>query len=118
LILMLDVSGSMEGNLQLLRAASDQLFNRVLPGDRVRVGPFGEDIVISEAFTKDRNEMRRALPTSINPEAPTPLWRALDGVSAAFKGEGGGDGEERLVIVVLSDGKDSGPVNFRKGYVS
>jgi Ca-activated chloride channel family protein len=116
LILMLDVSGSMEGNLQLLRAASDQLFTRLLPGDRVRVGTFGEDIVISEAFTKDRNEMRRALPTSINPEAPTPLWRALDEAMAAFKGEG--DGDERPVIVVLSDGKDSGPVNFRKGYVS
>jgi hypothetical protein len=64
--------------------------------------------------------MRQALPTSIHPQAPTPLWRALDEGIAAFKGEGpGGDGGEgRPVIVVLSDGKDSGPVSFRKGYVS
>src|SRR6266545_7332106 len=40
LIVMLDVSGSMEGNLPLLRAASDQLFARLRPDDLVRVGSF------------------------------------------------------------------------------
>ena len=38
LIILLDVSGSMEGNLPLLRAASDQLFMRLRPDDAVRVG--------------------------------------------------------------------------------
>src|SRR5687767_15538570 len=33
LIVMLDVSGSMEGNLQLLRDAGRQLFSRLLPED-------------------------------------------------------------------------------------
>ena len=38
LVVMLDVSGSMEGNLPLLRAASEQLFKRLRPDDVARVG--------------------------------------------------------------------------------
>src|SRR4029453_18769342 len=41
LIVMLDVSGSMEGNLPLLQAAGAQLFGRLLPDDVARVGAFG-----------------------------------------------------------------------------
>ena len=110
LVLMLDVSGSMEGNLALLREASEQLFARLRPGDRLRIGTFGEEIVISPSFTRNPRELRAALPTSIRPDAPTPLWRAIDRAIAAFKDEG----EERPVILVLSDGKDSGPVDFRQ----
>ena len=47
LIVMLDVSGSMEGNLPLLRAAAEQLFARLRPDDVARVGTFGYDITIS-----------------------------------------------------------------------
>jgi Ca-activated chloride channel family protein len=115
LIVMLDVSGSMEGNLPLLRGASDQLFARLRPNDVVRVGTFGRDIVINPAtFTRDPDELRRALPTSIAPDAPTPLWRALDQAMDALKG----DAEERPVILVLTDGKDSGMVGFRQPFVS
>src|SRR6187397_579310 len=38
LIVMLDVSGSMEGNLPLLRAAGGQLFTRLRADDVARVG--------------------------------------------------------------------------------
>jgi Ca-activated chloride channel family protein len=110
LILMLDVSGSMEGNLPLLREASEQLLARLRPGDRLRIGTFGDEIAISPSFTHDPRELRAALPTSIRPNAPTPLWRALDQALAAFKDEG----DERPVILVLSDGKDSGPIDFRQ----
>src|SRR5512144_1813768 len=115
LIVMLDVSGSMEGNLPLLRGASDQLFARLRPHDVVRVGTFGRDIVINPStFTRDPDELRRALPTSIAPDAPTPLWRALDQAMDALKG----DAEERPVILVLTDGKDSGMIGFRQPFVS
>jgi Ca-activated chloride channel homolog len=114
LVVMLDVSGSMEGNLPLLRAASDQLFARLRDDDRARVGTFGHDITISPVFTRNRDELRRALPESIEPNAPTPLWRAADEGLNTF----GSEGEARRVILVLSDGKDSGPTSFRQRYVS
>jgi VWFA-related protein len=114
LIVMLDVSGSMEGNLPLLRIASEQLFARLRPDDRVRVGTFGHDVSISPVFSNDPEELRAALPRSIATDAPTPLWRGIDEAMAAF----GSEGEERPVILVLSDGKDSGPLGFKKTYVS
>ena len=114
LIVMLDVSGSMEGNLPLLRAAADQLFARLQPGDTARLGSFGHDVTLSPSFTRDRNELRAALPTQIASDAPTPLWRAVDDGIKAF----GTEGEERRVVLVLSDGKDSGPISFRQRFVS
>jgi Ca-activated chloride channel family protein len=115
LIVMLDVSGSMEGNLPLLRAGAEQLFTRLRPDDVVRVGTFGRDITISPTFTHDAGSLRRALPDSVAPDAPTPLWRAVDEAMDAFGDE---EGEARRVVLVLSDGKDSGPINFRERYVS
>lgn len=115
LVVMLDVSGSMEGNLPLLRGASDELFARLRPDDQVRVGSFGHSIVISpDSFTHDADKLRASLPRSIAPDAPTPLWRAIDQAADAFKEAR----EERSVVLVLSDGKDSGPIGFRERYVS
>ena len=114
LIVMLDVSGSMEGNLPLLRTGTEQLFTRLRPDDVARVGTFGRDVVISRSFTHDPDELRRALPESIAPDAPTPLWRALDEAMDAFGSEGGA----RPVILVLSDGKDSPAFAFRQRIVS
>jgi Ca-activated chloride channel homolog len=110
LIVMLDVSGSMEGNLPLLRDASAQLFARLRPEDVTRLGAFGHEVTISSAFTHDANELNAALPAAIAPDAPTPLWRAIDTAMDAF----GGSSEQRAVILVLSDGKDTGPVSFRE----
>ena len=114
LILMLDVSGSMEGNLPLLRAGAEQLFTRLRPDDVVRVGAFGHDVTISPSFTNDPHVLRRALPDAIAPDAPTPLWRAIDEAIDAF----GEDRDMRRVVLVLSDGKDSGPIGFRQRFVS
>src|SRR5437773_4259157 len=69
LIVMLDVSGSMEGNLPLLRAAAEQLFTRLRRDDMVRVGSFGHEITISPKFTHDLEELRRTLPDFIAPDA-------------------------------------------------
>ena len=110
LVVMLDVSGSMEGNLQLLREAADELFTRLRPDDVARVGTFGHDVDVGAGFTHDLRELRAALPRSINPDAPTPLWRAVDEAITAF----GSEKDMRSVVLVLSDGKDSGPIGFAR----
>jgi Ca-activated chloride channel family protein len=107
IVVMLDVSGSMQGNLPLLRAGCEQLFTRLLPGDQARVGTFGKDIVIGPAFTGDVGALRAALPTEIDPNAPTPLWRGMDDAMSTFSGN-----DARRVVLVLSDGKDA--PGFRK----
>jgi Ca-activated chloride channel family protein len=115
LIVMLDVSGSMTGNLPLLRAGADQLFSRLRPGDVARVGTFGHSVSISPAFSGDPATLRGELPDSVAPDAPTPLWRAVDQAMNAFGSQASG---ARSVVLVLSDGKDSGPISFRERYVS
>ena len=114
LIVLLDVSGSMAGNLPLLRAAAGQLVARLDPLDRARIGSFGRAVTIGPAFTRDADELERALPETIEPDAPTPLWRAVDEALKAFDAAD----PARRVILVLSDGKDSGPVSFRQRWVS
>lgn len=108
LIVMLDVSGSMQGNLPLLRESALRLFDSLLPGDRVRVGTFGRDIDISPSFTSDSSVLNAALPTSIASDAPTPLWRALDQALSGFEEAA----DMRRVVLVLSDGRDSASFSF------
>ncbi len=114
LIVMLDVSSSMEGNLTLLRGAGAQLFARLRPDDVARVGAFGREITLSPAFTADPAELRAALPDVIAPDAPTPLWLAIDTALDSF----GEEDDRRSVILVLSDGKDTGLMSFRQRPVS
>lgn len=104
LIVMLDVSGSMIGNLPLLRDACAQLFSKLGPDDKARIGTFGKEVTISPTWTRDTRELQAALPTEIAPDARTPLWRAVDSAMVALAGI-----EERRIVLVLSDGKDSGP---------
>jgi VWFA-related protein len=67
-------------------------------------------VTISPVFTRDVGQLLAALPTSIEPDAPTPLWRALTSALDTF----GEAPDKRKVILVLSDGKDSGPTGVRE----
>jgi Ca-activated chloride channel homolog len=109
LIVLLDVSGSMEGNLPLLRSATQQLLTRLDDGDLMRIGSFGRNVTLMPDFTRNIVALTDALPGAIDPEAPTPLWRALDDGLEAFSV----DDAARRVILVLTDGKDTGPLGFR-----
>ncbi len=114
LIVLLDCSGSMYGNLPLLRDATVQLVERLRPDDVARLGTFGKDVTISPEFTHDAQALVRAIPASIPDNAPTPLWRAIDDGVTAF----GAERDPRAVVLVLSDGKDEPAFGFRQPFVS
>jgi Ca-activated chloride channel family protein len=109
LIVLIDVSGSMWGNLPLVRAAAHELIGRLLPGDLMRVATFGSDIHFSPNFTRDEGALFAELPREISPRGGTPLWQATDMAMNELKNESG-----RRVILILSDGKDTGPVRSRR----
>lgn len=112
LVVLVDVSGSMAGNLPILRAAGEELFARLLPGDSAKVGTFGQKIAIMPEFTGDRRALVDALPEFIETSAPTPLWRSIDQAMAAF-----GDADGRRVILVASDGKDTPTGRLGEKYI-
>jgi Ca-activated chloride channel homolog len=108
LIVMVDLSGSMQGTLRLLRGAAAQLLSHLRSDDDVRIGYFGFDIKISPVLRHDAREVAAALPKSMTPDAPTPLWRALYHAVEAF----GALDDGRKVILVMSDGQDSYAASF------
>ena len=119
LIVLLDVSGSMLGNLPLLRSGTAELVKHLRADDVARVGTFGKEVVLSETFTRDARELVGALPSAIDPQAPTPLWRAIDKAIESFgRPAGSAEGEARHVVLVLSDGADSGLTSFRDRFVT
>jgi Ca-activated chloride channel family protein len=101
IVVMLDTSGSMSGNLSLVRNASVQLFTHLRPGDRARVGNFGDRIAVSPRFTSDQNELIRWVWTDLQTGGPTPLWGAINVGMTALAGLDG-----RRVVLVFTDGRD------------
>ena len=105
IIVMLDMSGSMTGNLDVLRRSAVQMFTRLLPGDQARVGNFGDRIVISPTFTNNVDTLIRALYLELEPGGNTPLWGAVNAAMGALARLDG-----RRVVLVLSDGKNTAPI--------
>ena len=105
LITLVDISGSMVDYLPLLRQAVGQLVKHLGPNDLARLGTFGNDVVIGSTFTRNTAELMAQLPADAPPGTRTPLWRAVNEAIGLFDASA----TERRVVLVLSDGKDSGP---------
>ncbi|MEO6223104.1 MAG: VWA domain-containing protein [Vicinamibacterales bacterium] len=102
-VVMLDTSGSMTMNLDLLKEAATQFVIRLLPADSARIGSFSDKIrVAPEDFTNDRDELIRILRDDIDYGNPTRLWDATDMGMTALK-----DREGRRVVLVFTDGADT-----------
>ena len=108
LTILVDVSGSMERNLPLVRDAAVQLITRLSNRDEARVGSFGKQVILPEKFTRDTSELLASLPAEIPPDSPTPLWSTVD---KAIGDQAGQDG--RRVVLVISDSKDSPGPSFK-----
>jgi Ca-activated chloride channel homolog len=100
-VVMLDTSGSMTLNFELLKSAAERFVLRLLPDDRARIGSFSDKIFISPSFTGDRDELIRILRADIQYGNPTFLWDALDRSMDALANEAG-----RRVVLLFSDGED------------
>lgn len=102
-VVMLDTSGSMTMNLDLLKQAATQFVIRLLPTDRARIGTFSDKIRIApKAFTNDRDDLIRILRDDIAYGNPTRLWDATDEGMTALT-----DLDGRRVVLVFTDGADN-----------
>src|SRR5262245_20490756 len=106
-VMLLDRSGSMKPNFDLEQRAAEAFVRAMLPGDKARIGSFGEHIQIDpEDFTADRDELLKILRTELQTDGPTPLWNAVDrGIDKLLLESG------RRVVLVFTDGVDK-PMNF------
>ena len=104
-VVMLDTSGSMTLNLDLVKQAAEQFVIRLLPADKAKVGAFNDKIQIlpeNEPFTNDRDRLIRLIKGDLDFGYPTRLWDAVDDSLAHMEAIDG-----RRVVVVFTDGADS-----------
>jgi len=102
-VVMLDTSASMTGNLKLLEQAAEQFLMRMLPKDKGLVGAFNDKIEFyPSAFTNDRDRLIRAL-HDLDFGNPTRLY---DAIAASMDRLDKIDG--RRVVLVFTDGEDTG----------
>jgi VWFA-related protein len=105
-VMMLDRSGSMYRNFALVQRAAQAFIERMIAGDKARVGSFAARIQLDpRGFSSDKGELMDILRTELQDAGPTPLWNAINvGITALLHQEG------RRVVLVFTDGVDR-PMN-------
>lgn len=103
LVLLLDVSGSVEERIDFIRKAARDFLNTASPQDRISIISFRDDIQLISDFTTDRRLLSKKL-DEIEAGGPTAYYDALAYVLAdplkKLRGE-------RTAVVVMSDGDDN-----------
>jgi Ca-activated chloride channel family protein len=102
-VVMLDTSASMTGNLDILKAGAEQFLLRLLPEDRAKVGAFNDKIELwpTGPFSGDRDELVGLLDV-LDYGNPTRLY---DAIAVALDELDGVEG--RRVVLVFTDGDDT-----------
>jgi Ca-activated chloride channel homolog len=100
-IVMLDTSGSMTGNMAVLKAGAEQFFLRLLRGDKARLGAFNDKIQFVSPLTGDRDELIASV-QNVDFGYPTRLYDAIAMGLDELKGV-----EGRRVVLVFTDGDDT-----------
>ena len=103
LVLLLDVSGSVEERIEFIRKAARDFLNTTSPQDRIAIISFRDDIQVISDFSTDRKLLSRKL-DEIDAGGGTALYDALGFVLADTVKQLRG---ERTAVVILSDGDDN-----------
>lgn len=103
LVLLLDVSGSVEERIDFIRKAARDFLNTASPQDRISIISFRDDIQVISDFTTNRRLLSKQL-DEIDAGGATALYDALAYLLAEPLKKLHG---ERTAIVVLSDGDDN-----------
>ena len=103
LVLMLDVSGSVEERIDFIRKAARDFLRTASPQDRISIISFNEDIKVISNFTTDRTLLSKRL-DELDAGGSTALYDALGytlvDTLKPLRGE-------RTAVVIMSDGDDN-----------
>jgi len=103
LVLLLDVSGSVEERIDFIRKAARDFLKTASPQDRIAIISFRDDIQVISDFSADRKMLSQKL-EDIDAGGATALWDSLGYVLADTLKQLRG---ERTAVVILSDGDDN-----------
>jgi VWFA-related protein len=101
-VLLLDMSGSMERHFLRVRESTKHFIDALQPGDRARIGTFGAEVALNPWLTGDKRILHRVVNEELWPGGGTPLWNAVYAGMKSLDGEGG-----RRVVLALTDGQST-----------
>jgi len=103
LVLLLDVSGSVEERIEFIRKAARDFLNTASPQDRISIISFNDDVKVISDFTTDRRLLSKRL-DELDAGGATALYDALGyTLVSTLKPLRG----ERTAVVIMSDGDDN-----------
>jgi len=100
-VVMLDTSGSMTLNIELLKQAAEQFLIRLLPEDKARVGAFNDKIQFNAQWSNNRDQLITDT-KNLDFGNGTRLWDAVGASLDELKNIDG-----RKVILIFTDGDDT-----------
>ncbi|HMF56868.1 MAG TPA: VWA domain-containing protein [Pyrinomonadaceae bacterium] len=106
LVLLLDLSGSTENKLSLVKKSARRFVEASRPGDRIAIVTFTDVPVLVSRLTTDRDALKKRISKIERPRGGTNFWDALDYVLRAVV-----DREtqhvRRTAIIAMTDGVDN-----------
>lgn len=105
LVLLLDLSGSTNDKLKLIRKSARRFVDATRPIDRVSVVGFTDVVQVVCPLTQDRQLLRDQIDHIEKPQGGTKFWDSLRYVLAILNASG--NSLRRSAVVVMTDGVDN-----------
>jgi VWFA-related protein len=104
LVLLLDLSGSMREESDLIKETATHFLDIVSPQDSVAVVTFSTDVTVVSRLTKDRDDLRESIELMLAPTGGTAFYDALAYalVEVLRKVKG-----QRNAVIAITDGEDN-----------
>lgn len=106
LVLLLDMSASMTGNVKAVRSAAQRLVQKLRPEDEAEIVQFNQGLTVLQAFTSDARALMGAI-AQARPGGSTALHNVLYITLKDMMRKGPARELRRRAIVLLSDGEDT-----------
>jgi VWFA-related protein len=105
LVLLLDLSGSTNDKLKLIRRSAKRFVDATRPVDRISVVTFTDTAEVVCPLTQDRQILKYSIDHIRKPQGGTKFWDSLRYVLAIFNAAG--NSLRRSAVVVMTDGVDN-----------
>ena len=104
LVLLLDLSGSMREEIELIKETATHFLNIMSPQDSVAVVSFSTDVTVVSRLTRDRDDLRESIELMLAPVGGTAFYDALaySLVEILRKVKG-----QRNAVIAITDGEDN-----------
>jgi VWFA-related protein len=104
LVLLLDLSGSMRDEIDLIKETATHFLDVISPQDSIAVVTFSTDVTIVSRLTRDREDLRESIDLMLAPTGGTAFYDALGYALAEILRRVKG---QRNAVIAITDGEDN-----------